>query len=119
MNDRPFNAVVCRSGPCAGAAEQLLERLRAATRRCPQGVLISAGCLLRAPRCQAARGHDSGAYLVVQPCDPDRKPHGAAIGIGPVLSDADASAVAKWLADGSLDARRLEGRLRLTVRPVR
>jgi hypothetical protein len=64
-------------------------------------------------------GHDSGAYLLVQPCAPDRRPQGVAIGIGPVLSDADASTVAEWLADGSLDARRLERRLRLTVRPAR
>jgi 2-keto-3-deoxy-6-phosphogluconate aldolase len=119
MNDEPFNAVLCRSGPCAGAAGQLLERLRAATRRCPQGVLISAGCVLRAPRCLAAPGHDSGAYLLVQPCDLDRKPQGVAIGVGPVLSDADADAVAEWLAGGTLDARRLERRLRFAGRPAR
>ena len=119
MNDRPFNAVVCRSGPCAGASRQLLERLRAATRSCPHGVLISAGCVLRAARCQSGPGHDSGTYLLVQPCDLDRRPRGIAIGVGPVLSDADADTVAEWLVGGSLDAGRLEGRLRLTVRPVR
>ena len=119
MNDRPFNAVLCRSGPCAGASKPLLERLRAATRRCPHGVLISAGCLLRAPRCRAAPGHDSGAYLLVQPCDLDRRPLGIAIGIGPVLSDADAAVVAEWLADGSLDAGRLDRRLRITAQSAR
>jgi hypothetical protein len=119
MNDRPFNAVVCRSGPCADASGQLLERLRTATRSCPHGVLISTGCVLRAARCRAAPGHDSGAYLFVQPCDLDRRPRGIAIGIGPVLSGADADAVAEWLADGSLDARRLEDRLRLTAGPAR
>ena len=119
MNDQPFYAVVCQSGPCAGTAGQLLERLRAATRRCPQGVLISSGCLLRAPRCRATPGHDSGAFLLVQPCDPDRQPVGIVIGVGPVLSEADADTVAEWLADGCLDARRLESRLRLTVRPAR
>ena len=119
MSDRPFSAVVCCSGPCAGASKQLLERLGAATRRCPHGVLISTGCLLHAPRCRAAPGHDSGAFLLVQPCDLDRRPVGIAIGVGPVLSDADADAVAEWLADGGLDARRLERRLRLTVRLAR
>ena len=117
MNDRPFNAVVCQSGPCAGTAGQLLERLRAATRRCPQGVLISTGCLLRAPRCQAP-GHDSGAYLLVQPCDLDRQPQGVAIGVGPVLGDADADVVAEWLVGGGLDARRLERRLRTAAHPL-
>lgn len=119
MNDRPFNAVVCQSGPCAGVSGQLLERLRTATRSCRYGVLISAGCVLRAERCQAAPVHDSGAYLFVQPCDLDRRPRGIAIGVGPVLSDADADAVAEWLAGGSLDAGRLDDRLRLTVGPAR
>ena len=119
MNDRSFNAVVCRSGPRAGPSGQLLEKLRTATRNCPHGMLMSAGCVLRAPRCQAAPGHDSGAYLFVQPCDLDRRPRGIAIGVGPVLSGADASAVAEWLAGDSLDAGCLEGRLRLTVGPAR
>jgi hypothetical protein len=118
MNDRPFNAVVCRTGPCASAGKQLLERLRPATRDCPYGVLIGAGCLLGAPRCQAAPSHDSGAYLLVQPCDLDRRPKGMVIGVGPVLSDTDADAVAEWLTDGSLDADRLEDRLRLTILPA-
>jgi hypothetical protein len=48
VSDQAFNAVVCRAGPCAGAAGSLLNRLRAATRRCPQGVLVSTGCVLRA-----------------------------------------------------------------------
>jgi hypothetical protein len=119
MSDQPFNAVVCRSGPCAGAAGPLLRRLRDATRRCPQGVLISAGCLLRASRCRRAPGHDSGAYLMVQPCDLDRRPRGIVIGIGPVLTDADAAAVADWLTGGSLDAACLEPRLRFTPRFAR
>jgi hypothetical protein len=119
VSDRPFNAVVCRAGPCAGAAAPLLRHLGAATRRCPHGVLISTGCVLRASRCLRAPGHDSGAYLLVQPCDLDRQPRGIAIGIGPVLSDADAAAVADWLAGGSLDAARLEPRLRLPSPPAR
>jgi hypothetical protein len=98
---------------------QLRERLRVATRHCPQGVLISAGCLLRAPRCHAAPDHDSGAYLLVQPCDRDRQPRGTAIGVGPVLSPTpDVDAVAEWLGGGSLDARRLERRLRNTSWPA-
>jgi hypothetical protein len=118
VSDQPFNAVVCQSGPCAGTAGRLLQRLRAATRRCPYGVLISTGCLLRAPRCQGP-DHDSGAYLLVQPCDLDRQPRGIAIGIGPVLTDADAAAVAEWLVGGSLDAARLEPRLRIIARHAR
>ncbi|HTW05592.1 MAG TPA: hypothetical protein VMF87_35235, partial [Streptosporangiaceae bacterium] len=107
MSDEPFNAVVCNAGPCAGPAGPLLRHLSAATRRCPHGVLISTGCVLRAERCLRAPGHDSGAYLMVQPCDLDRRPHGTAIGIGPVLTNADAVAVANWLAGDSLDPTRL------------
>jgi hypothetical protein len=114
VNDHTFNAVVCRSGPCAGTAGRLVPLLRAATRRCPHGVLISAGCLLHAARCRAP-GHDSGAYLLVQPCDTDRRPSGTAIGVGPVLTDADAAAAAEWLAFGDLDAALLAPRLRLDV----
>jgi hypothetical protein len=119
VNDEPFNAAVCLSGPCAGSGRRLLQRLRPAIRCCPYGVLVSTGCLLHASRCRAAPDHDSGAYLLVQPCDLDRQPRGVAIGIGPVLTNADAAAVAEWLADGSLDAARLEPRLRITARPAR
>lgn len=77
VSDKPFNAVVCRVGPCAAA------------------------------------------YRLVQPCDVDRRPRGIAIGIGPVLTEADASAVAAWLARGSLDATCLEPRLRLPAHGTR
>lgn len=69
-------------------------------------------------RDELVHGSALGGQLV-QPCDLDRQPQGTAIGIGPVLTDADAAAVADWLAGGSLDATRLEPRLRLTSRPDR
>ena len=81
-------------------------------------MLITAGCLLHAPRCRAPR-HDSGAYLLVQPCDVDRRPSGTAIGVGPVLTDADADAAAEWLAFGDLDPALLAPRLRLDIKPGR
>jgi hypothetical protein len=115
VSDEPFNAVVCRAGPCAPAAVPLLRQLGEATRRCQHGVLISTGCVLRAPRCLAAPTRESGAYLLVQPCDLDRRPQGLAIGIGPVLTSADASAVADWLATGELDPASLAPRLRLPL----
>jgi hypothetical protein len=118
MNDHPFNAAVCRSDPCAGTARSLVPLLRAATRRCPHGVLISAGCLLHAPRCRAPC-QESGTYLLVQPCDVNRRPSGTAIGVGPVLTDADAAAAAEWLAFGDLDEALLAPRLRLDVKLIR
>jgi hypothetical protein len=111
-SDQPFTAVVCHAGPCARHGPELLQRLRRVIRHCPHGVLISSGCLLRAPRCRAAPAHDSGAYLVVQPCDSTRTPNGRAIGVGPVLSTRDAAAVATWLAGRSMDASQLDPQLR-------
>jgi hypothetical protein len=119
VNDQPFTAIVCQAGPCAPEGGQLVQRLRAVTRQCPYGVLVSASCLLRAPRCRVTPGHDGGACLIVQPCDLDRKPRGNAIIIGPVFTSADAAAVAQWLSEGGLDAARLEPRLRITPTPGR
>jgi hypothetical protein len=55
----------------------------------------------------------------VQPCDVNRRPSRTAIGVGPVLTDADAAAAAEWLAFGDLDAVLLAPRLRLEVWLVR
>ncbi|MFV2175652.1 hypothetical protein ACFHW2_31680 [Actinomadura sp. LOL_016] len=96
----------------------MLPRLAEAVRRCPHGVLVRTGCLLRAPRCLSQVAHDSGCYLVVQPCDTDRRPRGAAMAIGPVLTRADADAVAAWLADGDLAAQGVPPRLRVPSGPA-
>ena len=114
MADRPFTVAVCQAGPCCvgGRCVDLLPRLAAVIRLSRHGVLIRTGCLLRAPRCQASAAHDSGCYLVVQPCDADRRPRGAAIPVGPILTSDDADGVIRWLADGDLDAGRLDARLR-------
>ncbi len=114
MADRPFTVVVCRAGPCCPpetGGDLLLTRLSAVVRRSRHGVLVRSGCLLGAPRCLSLGTHDSGTYLAVQPCDTERRPHGHAIPVGPVLSRDDAEAVASWLADGDLDADRLVPRL--------
>jgi hypothetical protein len=114
MNDGPFTAIVCQHGPCTVRGEELLERLRPAVRDSPHGVLVRAGCLLAAePRCTAPPGHDSGAYMLVQPCDRDRRPRAMPVAVGPVLSDADADAVADWLAGENLDVGQRERLLQL------
>jgi hypothetical protein len=113
MNDGPFTAVVCQHGACELTGKELLERLRPAVRSAPHGLLVRAGCLLAAPRCTAPPGRDSGAYMLVQPCDRDRKPRAMPVAVGPVLSDADADTVADWLAGESLDAGQRERLLRL------
>jgi hypothetical protein len=65
-------------------------------------------------RCQQHAAHDAGTWLIVQPCGPDRRPRGAAITVGPVITRSDADAVTAWLEDGGLDTRLLEPRLRFT-----
>ncbi|MEV5830951.1 hypothetical protein AB0L25_35835 [Spirillospora sp. NPDC052242] len=114
MTARPFTLVACQAGPCRPLPpdRDVLPRLAAAVRRCPHGVLVRTGCLLRAPRCRSEAAHDSGCYLVVQPCGTDRRPRGAAMPIGPILTREDADAVAAWLTGGDLAARRLPPRLR-------
>lgn len=113
MNDGPFTAVVCQHGACAHTGKQLLERLRPVVGSAPHAMLVRADCLLSAPRCTAPPGHDSGAYMLVQPCDQDRKPRAMPVAVGPVLSGADADTVAGWLAGESLDAGQRERLIRL------
>jgi hypothetical protein len=110
VTDRPFTAAVCGAGPCrAGEASlDLLARLPGAVRRCPHGVLIRTGCLLHAARCRAGAEHDNGCYLLVQPCDSDRRPHSAVIPVGPILTRDDAETVTRWLVDGDLDVGLLD-----------
>lgn len=114
MANPPFTAALCRAAPClhGEAGTGLRARLAATVRRSPHGVLVSTGCLLRSNRCRAPATHDSGSYLVVQPCDTDRRPRGPAIALGPILGRADADAVAVWLATGNLDPGLLHPRLR-------
>ena len=115
--DQPFNLAICRAGPCAQDDRlHLLDRLRAVTRHSRYGVLISTGCLLAADRCQHNATHDAGPCLLVQPCRLNRRPRGAAIAVGPILTVSDAEAVTAWLEDGRLDAGLLDPRLRLTPR---
>ncbi|WP_192809656.1 hypothetical protein [Actinomadura rudentiformis] len=120
VTDQPFTAVVCQAGPCRphGSGPDFMPWLAAVVRQCPQGVLVRTGCLLRAPRCQAGAAHDSGCYLLVQPCDTARQPYGAAIAVGPVVSRDDVQTVEAWLADGDLDADRLDPRLRVRWQPA-
>lgn len=112
MTDRPFTAAVCQAAPCLHPDLALLQRLGATIRRCPHGVLIRTGCLLRAPRCRGNPAHDSGSYLLAQPCGPDRNPQGPAIPVGPILTPHDVETVATWLENGTLNAELLDRRLR-------
>jgi hypothetical protein len=112
MTGRPFTAAICQGGPCRARGLELLPQLAAVVRERPHGVLLRTGCLLQTRRCRPGAAHDSGGFLLIQPCNQQRQPRGAAIAVGPVLTAVDADAVARWLAGGTLDAAQLDTRLR-------
>jgi hypothetical protein len=106
VNDQPFHVALCREGPCS-ADRGMLEVLRGAVGRSRGGVLVSAGCLLGAPRCRQGAGPESGPVVIVQPSDAGGRPRGPAIIIGPVLAARDAETIAAWLAGEAMDRERL------------
>jgi hypothetical protein len=90
-----------------------MEGLRLAVRGCPHGVMVSTGCLERFLDCR--RQH--GLYAVVQPCALDRRPSGAVVRLGPLVSAADSEAVGAWLRAGMPDDGTLPDRLRAAPAP--
>lgn len=108
---RPFTLVVCTS--CHDAAGQVMDGLRRAVRGCPHGVMVSTGCLAKVLHCRG----DRGLYAAVQPCTVDRRPAGAVVRLGPLVTAADAEAVGAWLRAGMPDDGTLPGRLRAVPAP--
>ncbi|MFF3861474.1 hypothetical protein [Streptomyces sp. NPDC002209] len=102
---RPFTLVVCANcqSPASG---QVIDRLRQVVRDCPHGVMVSTGCLGSLLRCRRT----AGLHAVVQPCTPDRKPHGVVVRLGPMADEADAETVAVWLRAGMPDDDTLPSR---------
>ncbi|OIJ97678.1 hypothetical protein [Streptomyces monashensis] len=109
---RPFTLVVC--GSCRTAAgNQVMEGLRRAVRACPHGVMVSTGCLEMVLHCRGGRG----VHAAAQPCEADRRPSGAVVRLGPLVSEADAEAVAAWLGAGMPEDGTLPDRLRTAPAP--
>ncbi|KUL23654.1 hypothetical protein [Streptomyces regalis] len=104
--DRPFTLVVCAS--CEAGTDQVMDGLRLAIRSCPHGVMVSTGCLEKFLRCRGRRG----LHAAVQPCTVDRRPTGAVVRLGPLVTEADADAVGAWLRAGMPDDGTLPDRLR-------
>ena len=97
---RPFTLVVC-TGCDVADDSSVIERLRGTVRRCPHGVLVSAGRTV-GPR----------TWVLMQPCWPDRTPVGSAHWIGPVVDRRDAHALCSWVEGGDWDVAALPARLR-------
>lgn len=97
-----FTAVVCGAAGCDDGA--VLDALRAVVRSSPQGVLVRSGCTLGPVAC---RLRVPGALVLVQPCDARGAPAGAAVRVGPLVTDHDRRTVARWLGGGPLDPTAL------------
>lgn len=110
---RPFTLVVCAS--CEAATEQVTDGLRQAVRDSAHGVMISTGCLRKIVHCADRRG----VHAAVQPCTADRRPAGAVVCLGPLVTAADAEAVGAWLRAGMPDDGTLPDRLRAVPAPQR
>jgi hypothetical protein len=108
-----FTAVVCRSAACGRGdsgtvAEELFAALRDTVRRTRHGVLVSSGCLIGPSAC---RTRAPAPFVLVQPCDPERRPRGSAVHVGPLRTRADVETLVTWLRDGRLDAGLLPAHL--------
>lgn len=108
---RPFTLVVCAS--CHAETNGLMDGLRRAVRGCPHAVMVSTGCLEKVLHCRS----DRGLHAAVQPCTADRKPAGAVVRLGPLVTGADAEAVGAWLRAGMPDDGTLPDRLRAAPAP--
>jgi len=112
--DRPFTLVVC--GAChAAATGRVMDELRRAVRGCPHGVMVSTGCLEKVLHCRSGRG----LHAAAQPCGVDRRPAGAVVCLGPLVTEADAEVVGAWLRAGMPDDGTLSERLRAAPAPGR
>ncbi|MFJ1535429.1 hypothetical protein ACIOFV_44865 [Streptomyces mirabilis] len=111
---RPFTLVVC--GACdAAATGRVRDALRRVVRGCPHAVMVSTGCLEKVLHCRSGRG----VYAAVQPCAVDRRPTGAIVRLGPLVTEADAEEVGSWLRAGMPDDGTLPDRLRAAPAPRR
>jgi hypothetical protein len=77
--------------------------------------MVSTGCLETVLHCRS--GH--GLYAAVQPCAVDRRPTGAVVRLGALVTEADAEEVGSWLRAGMPDDGTLPERLRAAPAPRR
>jgi hypothetical protein len=103
-----FTVVVCQADRCCNELA-LMPALRAAVRASAHGVLISSGCTVGTLTC---RPRAVGPVVLVQPCDLDRRPVGAAVHVGPLQTRSDVADLVSWLRAGDLDVGALPWWLR-------
>ncbi len=111
MDAAGYTVVACQADAC-GTGLALMPALRAAVRATPHAVLLSAGCTLGTLTCRSRGG---GAIVLVQPCDEQRRPVGAAVRVGPLRTRSDVADLVAWLRSGDLNAAALPWWLRFDV----
>ncbi len=102
--------VLCTASACRTELHApLMSALRTAVRCSTHGMLVTTGCRLGPLACHS---REHGPLLLVQPCDPDRRPVGCAVLVGPLRTDADVAVVEQWLRDGRFEPTSLPVHLR-------
>lgn len=108
MEQRGFTAIYCGAQDCPSRSTgpDIAARLREAVQRCPHGLLVRGECVLGllgrsgwpfGGRCQHHGG--AGAFVIVQPCDANRRAVGAAAVAGPLHEDSDVDDLCRWLVE--------------------
>ncbi|WP_433287120.1 hypothetical protein ACQPZQ_32360 [Pseudonocardia sp. CA-142604] len=108
-----FTVVLCTTPACGAGDEgtvagKLIDALRGAVRTSRYGVLVTTGCLFGGAACGVRA---RAPMVLVQACDPGRRPTGPAVRIGPLRTGADVDALVTWLRTGHLDPAVLPARL--------
>ena len=97
---RGFTAVYCGRPVCGGAAVgvddgEVVTALRGAVRSTPHGVLVAVDCLT------VDGSGGAGRFVLVQPCDADRRATGPPVVAGPLHERADVDDLCRWLRAGA------------------
>jgi hypothetical protein len=108
-----FTVVLCTASACGVGDEgtvagKLIDALRGVVRASRYGVLVTTGCLFGETACGVRA---RAPVVLVQACDPDRRPTGPALRIGPLRTGADVDALVTWFRTGHLDPAGLPARL--------
>lgn len=115
--NEPFTVAIC-SHCSTEMTAAVAVRLREVIRRCPHAMLIATRCILGEFTC-ATNTAERGPMILLQPCTLSRAPSASAIWVGPILTDTDATLVARWIATGHWNITALPLPLRANTMLVR
>ncbi|MEN3265249.1 hypothetical protein [Pseudonocardia sp.] len=116
-NAKGYTLVMCTAPPCRDElTAQIVATLRECVRTSRCGVLVMSQCTLGTIAC---RLRPPGQFVLVQPCDTQRRPMGSGVRVGPLRDEADLAAVQAWIRAARFDAQLLLAHLTATDRTVR